>query len=86
MSFSGSESQMNFKRLNFAGVLYSHGSILWLSYSDAFIVTFISSACRQSHQSFFGKSDLFFLCIMHPLSFDIQKQDLEIEAAQVRLN
>ncbi|KAH7546935.1 hypothetical protein FEM48_Zijuj01G0253500 [Ziziphus jujuba var. spinosa] len=39
-------------------------------------------AFRQSHQSFFGKSDLFFLCVLHPLSFDIQKQDLEIEAAQ----
>ncbi|KAK2652698.1 hypothetical protein Ddye_012554 [Dipteronia dyeriana] len=37
---------------------------------------------RQSHQSFFGKSDLFFMCMMRPLSFDIQKQETEIEAAQ----
>lgn len=37
---------------------------------------------RQSHQSFFQKSDLFFVCLLRPLSFDIQKQDVEIEAAQ----
>ncbi|KAI3417044.1 Nudix hydrolase domain-containing protein [Psidium guajava] len=37
---------------------------------------------RQSHKAFFDKSELFFLCILRPLSFDIQKQDLEIEAAQ----
>ncbi|XP_030471290.1 nudix hydrolase 10-like [Syzygium oleosum] len=37
---------------------------------------------RQSHKAFFEKSELFFLCILRPLSFDIQKQDLEIEAAQ----
>ncbi|KAH0719686.1 hypothetical protein KY290_004601 [Solanum tuberosum] len=39
-------------------------------------------AFRQTHKVLFGKSDLFFICMMHPLSFDIQKQDLEIEAAQ----
>jgi ADP-ribose pyrophosphatase YjhB (NUDIX family) len=39
-------------------------------------------AFRQFHKSFFGKSDLFFLCMMRPLSFEIEKQDLEIEAAQ----
>ncbi|XP_057978695.1 nudix hydrolase 2-like [Malania oleifera] len=39
-------------------------------------------AFRQLHKSFFEKSDLFFLCILNPLSFDVQKQDLEIEAAQ----
>ncbi|MCE3049926.1 nudix (nucleoside diphosphate linked moiety X)-type motif 6 [Datura stramonium] len=39
-------------------------------------------AFRQIPKSFFNKSDLFFLCMMRPLSFDIQKQDLEIEAAQ----
>ncbi|GAV59842.1 NUDIX domain-containing protein [Cephalotus follicularis] len=39
-------------------------------------------AFRQSHKAFFEKSDLFFLCMLHPLSFDIQKQEAEIEAAQ----
>ncbi|KAK4278294.1 hypothetical protein QN277_016159 [Acacia crassicarpa] len=39
-------------------------------------------AFRQTHKEFFGKSDLFFLCMLRPLSFDIKKQDLEIEAAQ----
>ncbi|KAK4588648.1 hypothetical protein RGQ29_019599 [Quercus rubra] len=39
-------------------------------------------AFRQSHQAFFQKSDLFFVCMMQPLSFDIQKQDSEIAAAQ----
>ncbi|CAK9145107.1 unnamed protein product [Ilex paraguariensis] len=39
-------------------------------------------AFRQSHKSFFEKSDLFFICMLRPLSFGIQKQELEIEAAQ----
>ncbi|KAK4353731.1 hypothetical protein RND71_025925 [Anisodus tanguticus] len=34
-------------------------------------------AFRQSY-----KSDLFFVCMLQPLSFDIQKQDAEIEAAE----
>ncbi|KAI6676694.1 hypothetical protein NL676_037490 [Syzygium grande] len=37
---------------------------------------------RQSHQSFFQKSGLLFVCLVRPLSFDIQKQDVEIEAVQ----
>ncbi|XP_059659567.1 nudix hydrolase 2-like [Cornus florida] len=39
-------------------------------------------AFRQSHKSFFSKSDLMFVCMLRPLSFDIQKQDSELEAAQ----
>ncbi|KAJ4835094.1 nudix (nucleoside diphosphate linked moiety X)-type motif 2, partial [Turnera subulata] len=39
-------------------------------------------AFRQFQKSFFEKSDLFFLCILRPQSFDIHKQELEIEAAQ----
>nr|GMC77123.1 nudix hydrolase 2-like [Ipomoea batatas]GME11953.1 nudix hydrolase 2-like [Ipomoea batatas] len=39
-------------------------------------------AFRQSHNSFFGKSDLFFVCMLRPLSFTIKKQDSEIKAAQ----
>ncbi|XP_042497182.1 nudix hydrolase 2-like [Macadamia integrifolia] len=39
-------------------------------------------AFRQSHQAFFGKSDFFFVCMLRPLSFEIQKQEVEIEAAQ----
>ncbi|XVE72565.1 hypothetical protein DITRI_Ditri11bG0048600 [Diplodiscus trichospermus] len=39
-------------------------------------------AFRQSHKSFFTKSDLFFVCMLRPYSFDIKKQDREIEAAQ----
>ncbi|KAJ1260011.1 hypothetical protein BS78_10G199700 [Paspalum vaginatum] len=39
-------------------------------------------AFRQSHQSFFDKSDLFFVCLLRPLSYDITKQDSEIEACQ----
>lgn len=49
--------------------------------------TFSSLDClsfyRQSHKSFFGKSDLFFVCLLKPRSFDIQKQDIEIAEAQV---
>ncbi|KAE9461581.1 hypothetical protein C3L33_06513, partial [Rhododendron williamsianum] len=39
-------------------------------------------AFRQSHKSFFEKSDLFFVCLLQPLSFNIQPQESEIEAAQ----
>ncbi|KAJ4976792.1 hypothetical protein NE237_001898 [Protea cynaroides] len=39
-------------------------------------------AFRQSHQFFFGKSDLLFLCMLRPLSCDIKKQETEIEAVQ----
>ncbi|GMI70912.1 nudix hydrolase homolog 2, ARABIDOPSIS THALIANA NUDIX HYDROLASE HOMOLOG 2 [Hibiscus trionum] len=39
-------------------------------------------AFRQSHRSFFTKSDLLFVCMLRPRSFDIHKQDREIEAAQ----
>ncbi|RCV22272.1 hypothetical protein SETIT_4G207600v2 [Setaria italica] len=39
-------------------------------------------AFRQSHKSFFEKSDLFFVCLLRPLSYDITKQDSEIEACQ----
>ncbi|CAN0890795.1 Nudix hydrolase 2, partial [Linum grandiflorum] len=38
-------------------------------------------AFRQSHKAFFEKSDLFFLCMLRPISFDIQRQEAEIEAA-----
>ncbi|XP_027331531.1 nudix hydrolase 2-like [Abrus precatorius] len=37
---------------------------------------------RQSHKSFFEKSDLFFVCMLQPQSFDIKSQASEIEAAQ----
>ena len=39
---------------------------------------------RQWHKAFFRKSDLFFVCMMRPLSFDIQIQESEIEAAKVK--
>ncbi|CAN4105976.1 unnamed protein product [Withania somnifera] len=39
-------------------------------------------AFRQSHKSFFDKSDLFFVCMLQPLLSDIQIQEREIEAAQ----
>ncbi|XP_027342130.1 nudix hydrolase 10-like [Abrus precatorius] len=39
-------------------------------------------AFRHIHNSFFGKSDLSFVCMLRPLSFDIKMQELEIEAAQ----
>ncbi|EPS65799.1 hypothetical protein M569_08976, partial [Genlisea aurea] len=39
-------------------------------------------AFRQSHRAYFDKSDLFFVCLLEPLSFDIHPQEAEIEAAQ----
>lgn len=38
---------------------------------------------RQAHKAFFEKSDLFFVCMLRPLSFDVQRDEVEIEAAQV---
>ena len=38
---------------------------------------------RQSHKTFFQKSDLFFVCMLQPYSFNIQRQVSEIAAAQV---
>ncbi|GLT31039.1 hypothetical protein SLA2020_058060 [Shorea laevis] len=37
---------------------------------------------RQSHKSFFEKSDLFIICMLRPLSFDLQMQEQEIDAVQ----
>ncbi|CAL1353913.1 unnamed protein product [Linum trigynum] len=39
-------------------------------------------AFREAHKVFFKKSDLFFICMLRPLSSQIQKQELEIEDAQ----
>ncbi|MED6205339.1 nudix (nucleoside diphosphate linked moiety X)-type motif 2, variant 3 [Stylosanthes scabra] len=39
-------------------------------------------AFRQSHKSFFQKSDMFFVSMLRPLSFDIQSQASEIVAAK----
>ncbi|KAI4995805.1 hypothetical protein ZWY2020_037893 [Hordeum vulgare] len=39
-------------------------------------------AFRQSHKAYFEKLDLFFVCILRPLSVDITKQESEIEDAQ----
>ncbi|XP_024026326.1 nudix hydrolase 2 [Morus notabilis] len=39
-------------------------------------------AFRESHKLLFTKSDLFFVCMLKPRSFDIQIQVVEIEAAK----
>ncbi|KAL7597972.1 hypothetical protein Lser_V15G20892 [Lactuca serriola] len=39
-------------------------------------------AFSQEHNVFFGKSELFFMCMMRPLSYDILVQETEIEAAK----
>ncbi|CAN8245674.1 unnamed protein product [Cochlearia groenlandica] len=39
-------------------------------------------AFRQTHKAFFEKSDLFFVCMLKPLSLEINAQETEIEAAQ----
>ncbi|KAK1568850.1 hypothetical protein Q3G72_029717 [Acer saccharum] len=51
--------------------------VLSFGYSILSLVT-----SKQSHRSFFRKSDLFFVCMLRPRSFEIQKQDSEIKAAQ----
>ncbi|XP_058198271.1 nudix hydrolase 2 isoform X2 [Rhododendron vialii] len=75
-------------RLNFAITLlvWKHPSMVfvttefWLLQIDTKFVEIL--AFRQSHKSFFEKSDLFFVCLLQPLSFNIQPQESEIEAAQ----
>jgi len=39
---------------------------------------------RHAHNVAFEKSDLFFICMLRPLSSEIIVDDLEIEAAKVR--
>ncbi|XP_062107131.1 nudix hydrolase 2-like [Humulus lupulus] len=39
-------------------------------------------AFRQSHKSFFNKSDMFFVCMLKPQSYEIQKQIVEIDDAK----
>lgn len=38
---------------------------------------------RQSHKAAFDKSDLFFLCVLRPCTFTINKQDSEVLDAKV---
>lgn len=38
-------------------------------------------AFRQAHNALFGKSDLFFVCVLEPESFEICPQEVEIHAA-----
>lgn len=51
--------------------------------SLVFINNHVVPLCRQGHGGLFAKSDLFFVCVLRPLSTQIVKQDSEIEAAQV---
>ncbi|XP_062086821.1 nudix hydrolase 2 [Humulus lupulus] len=37
---------------------------------------------KERHKAFFEKSDIFFVCILQPKSFDIQIQESEIEGAK----
>eukprot|EP00599_Poterioochromonas_sp_BG-1_P005868 CAMPEP_0173149926 /NCGR_PEP_ID=MMETSP1105-20130129/10628_1 /TAXON_ID=2985 /ORGANISM="Ochromonas sp., Strain BG-1" /LENGTH=282 /DNA_ID=CAMNT_0014064909 /DNA_START=149 /DNA_END=997 /DNA_ORIENTATION=- len=39
-------------------------------------------AFRQVHVVLFGKSDLFFICVLEPLTFDITPQEAEIQACE----
>ncbi|KAK2631888.1 hypothetical protein EUGRSUZ_L02311, partial [Eucalyptus grandis] len=44
---------------------------------------FVEVLCfRQSHKSFFTKSDLFFLCVLQAESATTEEQDVEIKAAK----
>ncbi|KAL4315831.1 hypothetical protein AHAS_Ahas15G0224400 [Arachis hypogaea] len=62
--------------------IYDYGSLCGpvLDQVDTEFVEIL--AFREVQNSFFGKSDLSFLCILRPLSVEIKKQELEIEAAQ----
>ncbi|CAN8267088.1 unnamed protein product [Cochlearia groenlandica] len=45
------------------------------------LICFLNSN-RQNHKAFFEKSELFFVCLLKPLSLEIKAQESEIEAAQ----
>nr|GEV27545.1 hypothetical protein [Tanacetum cinerariifolium] len=52
----------------------------WIQVDTEFVKVL---AFRQWHKAFYMKSDLFFVCIMRPSSFDIQIKESEIEAAKI---
>lgn len=54
--------------------------------STLFTWVCLTAFFRQNHGAFFGKSDLFFVCMLLPLSSEIHKQESEIEAAAVPTN
>ncbi|KOM53353.1 hypothetical protein LR48_Vigan09g201200 [Vigna angularis] len=56
-------------------------TVLWMT-ENSFLVSSKYPIDRQSHNSFFEKSDLFFVCMLRPLSFNIQRQRFEILDAQ----
>jgi hypothetical protein len=58
-------------------------SFFILPFINFHLTFFMFLIFSQAHNSFFGKSDLTFLCMLRRLSFDIKSQELEIEAAQV---
>ena len=63
---------------NLADSLFPLFSLCWCN-----LLINLCIICRQSHKAFFDKSDLFFVCLQRPLSYEITKQDSEIEACQV---
>ncbi|KAF4359303.1 hypothetical protein F8388_021855 [Cannabis sativa] len=53
------------------------------SHSIVNLRLFVLFCFRQSHMSFFNKSDMFFVCMLKPQSFEIQKQVVEIADAKI---
>lgn len=65
-------------------ILAYNSQFFCLHYLDCYW-TLCLFGIRQSHKSFFQKSDLFFVCMLQPQSFEIQSQASEIEATKVSL-
>ena len=66
--------------LIFFNIVYMFLNLLLVFHSN---LSLSHTIYRQSHKSFFSKSDLLFICMLKPRNFDIEKQNLEIEAAKV---
>jgi hypothetical protein len=50
------------------------------------IQVIVGSGCRHTHKVVYEKSDLLFLCILHPLTSTIAKQELEHANVQVLID
>lgn len=58
-------------------------SYIWYFYLQFQSYYFFYGYIRERHKCFFQKSEILFVCMLKPRSFNIQSQVSEIEAAQV---
>jgi hypothetical protein len=49
-------------------------------------LSYVTCVARHAHNVAFHKSDLFFICMLRPVSSEIKIDETEIQAAKVRLH